>query len=151
MPLGTVHADTITGGEGGGRLLGRDGNDFPDGGFGDDQLFSGLSRDRLDGGAGDDALHGSDGRDTLTGGVGNDDAVHLLSAGFGGLAVGQLVAGRFVARGDNLAQDGNDRFIFDTVKTELWSDRNGDRAGGLTLLADMQAGATMTAGNVFLI
>jgi Ca2+-binding RTX toxin-like protein len=142
---------------------------------GDDQLYAGAARDHLDGGAGNDTLHGGTGRDRLTGGaghdvfhfasaaeggdritdfsgrVGNNDGFHLVSAGFGGLALGQLAAGRFVARGDNQAQDGNDRFIFDTDKTQLWYDRNGDRAGGLTLLADLQAGAVMTSGDIFLL
>jgi Ca2+-binding RTX toxin-like protein len=143
---------------------------------GDDGLYAGGARDVLDGGSGRDTLNGGSGRDTMTGGAGNDqfhfnapgdggdkitdfssqavgnnDAVYLTAAAFGGLGIGQLAAGRFVARGDNLAQDGNDRFIFDTVKTELWYDRNGDRAGGLTLLADLQAGATMTAADIFLI
>jgi len=142
---------------------------------GDDGLYAGGARDVLDGGSGRDTLNGGAGRDTLTGGAGNDqfhfaapgeggdritdfsggagnnDALYLTSSAFGGLALGQVAAGRFVARADNLAQDGNDRFIFDTVKTELWYDRNGDRAGGLTLLADLQAGAVMTAGDIFLI
>ena len=148
------------------RLIGNGGND---------RLFAGGAKDAVFGGVGDDELHGQAGRDVLTGGegddqfhfasaaeggdritdfsrgVGNNDAVYLAAAGFGGLALGQLAAGRFVARGDNQAQDGNDRFIFDTVKTELWYDRNGDRAGGLTLLADFQPGAVMTAGDIFLL
>jgi Ca2+-binding RTX toxin-like protein len=143
---------------------------------GDDRLFAGGARDRLSGGDGNDELHGGAGRDVLTGGAGNDqfhfedpshgvdtitdfsargagnnDAVYLTADTFGGLALGQLAAGRFVARADNLAQDGNDRFIFDFENADLWFDRNGDRAGGLTLIADLQAGATMAASDIFLI
>lgn len=142
---------------------------------GDDGLYAGGARDALDGGSGHDTLNGGAGRDTLTGGAGNDqfhftapddggdkitdfsaragnnDAVYLTTAAFGGLGVGPLAAGRFVARADNLAQDGNDRFIFDTARSDLWYDRNGDRAGGLTLLADLQAGAVMTAADIFLL
>ena len=143
---------------------------------GDDQLFAGGARDRLFGGDGNDALHGGAGRDVLTGGAGNDqfhfearaegvdkitdfsaqgvgnnDAVYLTASAFGGLALGQLAAGRFVARADNLAQDAGDRFIFDTVNADLWYDSNGSAAGGLTQLADLQAGATMTAADIFLI
>ena len=143
---------------------------------GDDGLYSGGARDVVDGGSGHDTLNGGAGRDTMTGGAGNDqfhfnapgdgvdmitdfssraagnnDAVWLNAAAFGGLALGQLAAGRFVARADIQAQDGNDRFIYDTVNDDLWYDRNGDRAGGLTLLADMQAGAVMTAGDIFML
>ena len=73
------------------------------------------------------------------------------ASAFGGLALGQLAAGRFVARADNLAQDAGDRFIFDTANANLWYDSNGSAAGGLTQLADLQAGATMTAADIFLI
>ena len=143
---------------------------------GDDGLYAGGARDVLEGGSGHDTLNGGAGRDTMTGGVGNDqfhfnatgdggdritdfsaraagnnDAVYLAAAAFGNLGIGQLAAGRFVARADIQAQDGNDRFIYDTVNDDLWYDRNGDRAGGLTLLADMQAGAVMTAGDIFML
>ena len=54
-----------------------------------------------------------------------------------------MAASQFRARGDNHAQDGNDRFIFRTTDETLWFDRNGSAAGGLTLLADLQDGAVV--------
>jgi Ca2+-binding RTX toxin-like protein len=164
---GNSVANTIRTDLGVDTLLGNGGND---------RLFAGGANDRLSGGTGNDELHGGAGRDVLTGGAGNDqfhfalpadgpdritdfssqvpgndDALYFVAAAFGGLAVGQLAASRFISRADHIAQDSNDRFIFDTTDQTLWFDRNGSKAGGLTLLADLQASATMTFQDIFLV
>ena len=132
-------------------------------------LFGGASNDSLSGGGGNDSLSGAFGRDVLTGDTGNDafvftapsqggdlitdfsaiagnnDQFRIAAAGFGGgLLAGGLLATQFQTRSDNLAQDPNDRFIFRTGDATLWFDSNGSSAGGLTLLADLQAGAVVT-------
>ena len=150
--------DTLIGNGGKDRLFAGGAKDALFGGIGDDELQGGAGRDVLTGGAGNDQFHfeaPTDGFDKITDfssrAAGNNDAFYLSAAGFGGLPLGQLAAGRFVSRADNVAQDGNDRFIFDTTDQTLWFDSNGNPAGGLTLLADLQAGATMTFQDIFLI
>ena len=62
-----------------------------------------------------------------------------------------LSASRFQTRADNLARDADDRFIFRTTDKTLWFDSNGNGAGGLTMLADLDAAATMTSADIFLM
>ena len=148
------------------KLIGNGGND---------RLFAGGANDTVQGGKGADELHGGAGRDVLTGGagndgfffevrnqgadritdftskaVGNDDAFHFAASAFGGLALGQLAQGQFVSRADHVAQDGNDRFLYDTTTHTLWFDSNGSAAGGLTEIADLQASAVVTWQDIFL-
>ncbi len=132
--------------------------------------------DRLSGGGGGDRLFGGAGIDTLTGGngsdgfqfrflgecgdrivdfsdvAGNNDVFRIDASNFGGgLAAGALAADQFRARADNLAQDGDDRFIFRTTDATLWFDANGNAGGGGVLVADLQAGAVLTAADILLI
>ena len=84
--------------------------------------------------------------------AGNNDSFQISAAGFGGgLVAGALAAGQFQTRADNLAQDGDDRFIFRTTDQTLWFDANGNLAGGLLMVADLQSGAVVTAGDILLI
>ena len=132
--------------------------------------------DTLDGQAGADQLIGGDGADVLTGGKGNDvfiyanagqggdlisdfhnvagdnDGFRIVASGFGaGLVAGALVAGQFVTRADNVAQDSNDQFIFDTVDRTLWFDADGNGSGAAVMLADLQALALVTIGDILII
>lgn len=152
------------------------GTDTIYGNGGDDQLYAGAARDRLYGGNGDDLLSGGADRDILRGGSGDDqfhfiapthgadriydfssqangnnDSLHFLAANFGGLPLGQLAPGRFIAREDNRAQDLNDRFIYNVSSGMLWFDRNGSLDGGVRLIADLQDGATLTHADIFMI
>ena len=82
----------------------------------------------------------------------SDDRFQITAAAFGGgLVAGVLAANQFVTRADNLAQDADDRFIFNTTDQTLWFDSNGNAAGGLTMVADLQAGAVVTAADILLI
>ena len=139
-------------------------------------LFGFAGNDSLDGASGNDVLRGGTGVDTLTGGIGNDtfrfsalnecgdqitdfgnilssdDRFQITAAAFGGgLVAGVLAANQFVTRADNLAQDADDRFIFNTTDQTLWFDSNGNATGGLTMVADLQAGALVTAADILLI
>ena len=51
----------------------------------------------------------------------------------------------------NLAQDANDRFIFRTTDQTLWFDVDGTGGGGPRLIADLQAGAVVTAADILLL
>ena len=170
---GTAAGDEYTGIE---TVLGSaTGNDLLAGDSGNNILRGYGGVDTLSGGSGIDNLGGGAGIDRLTGGAGNDrfvfqalrecgdvitdfrnlagdnDDVRIAAAGFGGgLLVGALAASQFQTRADNIAQDGDDRFIFRTTDQTLWFDANGNVAGGLTLVADLQTGATVTAGDILI-
>ncbi|MGB8813618.1 MAG: hypothetical protein WCC57_10565, partial [Paracoccaceae bacterium] len=82
----------------------------------------------------------------------NDDRFVIRAAGFGaGLVAGALNPNLFFSGPSNIAGGAEDRFVFNTTTTALWFDSNGSAAGGLTLLVDLQAGATMTAADILLI
>lgn len=171
---GAAALDTISEVE---RIIGsRAGNDRIRGDGLNNQLIGLGGNDRLDGAAGADLIQGGSGTDTLTGGLGNDifrfvalgdagdvisdfrnvagndDRFQVLASAFGGgLVAGALAAANFQSRADNLAQDATDRFIFRTTDHTLWFDVDGTGAGAAIMLADLQAGAVVTAGDIFLI
>jgi Ca2+-binding RTX toxin-like protein len=126
--------------------------------------------DRLIGGDGLNILVGGKGQDILTGGVGTDvfqftgpgdlgdritnfdsagDLLHLSGALFRS-SPGQLGpnAGEFRTRADNVAQDGNDHYIFRTTDRTLWWDKDGNGGAGPVLLADLQQSATLTVSDI---
>ncbi|BCH25688.1 hypothetical protein MesoLjLc_56150 [Mesorhizobium sp. L-8-10] len=109
---------------------------------------------RLDGGAGNDMLNGGLGNDTLIGGVGRDsfvfntrlgsgnidlisgfsaadDTIRLENAVFTGLKqLGFLAASAFARNTTGLAQDADDRIIYETDTGWLNYDFNGNATGG---------------------
>lgn len=128
------------------------------GGAGVDRIEGGIGADLLSGGLGNDSfvfLAKTEGGDRITdfhNVAGDNDRFLLEGSAFGfGSATGAIAAGSFVVRIDNLAQDADDRFIFRTTDQTLWFDANGNAAGGLTLLVDLQADAGMTAADIALI
>ena len=156
--LGSATGNDFLAGDSGNNILrGLGGVDTLSGGSGIDNLGGGAGIDRLTGGAGNDGFVFqtlSECGDVITDFrnlVGDNDAVRIGAAGFGGgLLVGALAAAQFQTRADNLAQDSNDRFIFRTTDQTLWFDANGNVAGGLTLVADLQTGATVTAADILI-
>ena len=150
-------ADVLVGDGAVNDLQGFGGADTLSGGGGLDNLFGGAGIDRLTGGAGNDRFvfeTPGDAGDVISdfaAVVGNDDRLYFQAAGFGGgLVAGALAATQFQIRADNLAQDSNDRFIFRTTDQTLWFDVNGNLAGGLTLVADLQASAVVTAADILI-
>ncbi|TKD17713.1 calcium-binding protein [Rhodobacter capsulatus] len=158
------------------NVLGSQRGDVIRGSAGDNSLAGLGGADRIDGAAGNDAFTGGAGADTLTGGMGNDlfrftvlsdcgdvitdfgavtgnnDSFRIVASAFGGgLATGTLAGSAFLTRADNLAQDADDRFIFRTTDTTLWFDADGTGAGAAVLVADLQAGATLTSADIMLI
>ena len=169
--------DQLFGADGADILYGNDGADQLFGGAGDDVLRGAGQNDGLYGGSGQDVLRGGSGIDVLNGGLGNDffdflsladaltgldvitdfgnvvgnnDMIRVASSFGAGLTVGALAPGRFVSHATNLALDADDRLIFRTTDATLWFDSNGSATGGLTLLADLQAGALLTAADIWI-
>ena len=149
--------DQITGDAGNNVLSGLGGADSLVGGTGADTLAGGVGIDTLNGGAGNDRFdfntvaEGGDIISDFGAAAGNNDRFNLVAAGFGGGALGALGPTRFITRADNLAQDANDNFIYRTTDNTLWFDSNGNAAGGLTLIADLQAGAVVSAADIFMV
>ncbi len=138
----------------------------------DNTINGGSKSDRLNGYAGNDALSGGAGKDTLTGGTGADtfrfknlsdggdvirdfdgaDTIVVEGPAFGlGDYHGVLPVSAFWRSTSNAAHDASDRFIFRTVDDTLWFDSNGNRAGGLTLVADLVRDYLMTAGDILVV
>ena len=154
---GNSGANVLNGAAGADVLQGGLGADVLNGGNGDDRLVGGAGADRLSGGLGSDSFQFTSpaaSGDIITdfrNGAGNDDRFLVVAAQFGGglTAPGQLAEGQFV--NGAAALDANDRFIWNDDANTLSYDVNGNAAGGVTLLATLDAGATITAADIFLI
>ncbi len=158
--FGSQKADTIRGDINNNLLNGFGGNDRILATPGQDTLIGGAGKDTLNGGGtGDDFFRfkapGEGGdriADFSSDVLGDNDTIEVSAAGFkGGLVAGVLAAGRFKSGANNQAGDGNDRFIFREGDTTLWFDRDGKGGQGPVLIADLQAGATMTAADIFVL
>lgn len=159
------------------RFVGSDrGNDTLLGDAGNNAFLGMGGADRLTGNGGSDTLEGGRGADTLAGGAGADqfafvfvtdggdtisdftrgaaaDKITVSASGFGGgLVAGALGAARFQLRADNLAQDDNDRFIFDTTTRTLWFDADGVGAGSdAVLIATLTSGPDLAASDILIV
>ncbi|GHC62228.1 calcium-binding protein [Neogemmobacter tilapiae] len=154
--LGRIVGD-IYGGDGNDRLLGGNMAEALYGDEGNDRIQGGGGRDELYGGGGNDSFvfnRLSERGDTISGfgaEVGNDDRILISQDGFGaGLAKGTLAASRFQARTDNVAQDGNDRFILNLNDGGLWFDKDGSGSAKAVLLAYVPMVA-LTAADIVII
>ena len=151
-------ADMIRGTGAKNLLVGNGGNDKLDGAEGKDMLLGGSGVDVLTGGRGNDVFRfnaRNECGDKITdfhNVSGDNDKFVFDSAGFGGgLTAGTLAANQFQTRADKLAQDANDRFIFNTTNQTLWFDADGNGAGAAIMVADMQAGATMSVSDILIL
>ena len=150
--------DVIRGNGAANALFGWGGNDSLDGAGGADVLRGGVGIDTLTGGTGNDTFRFSalnESGDVITdfgNNVSSDDRFQITAAAFGGMMpLGTLAANQFQTRADNLAQDADDRFIFNTTDRTLWFDADGNGAGAAIMVADLQAGAVVTAADILLI
>lgn len=150
--------DTAMGGAAVDRLLGDAGNDRLMGFGAVDFLTGGAGTDTLTGGAGNDRFvftAPTDGPDSITdfsNVAGNNDMFHITAAAFGGgLVAGALAAGQFRTATTNQAGDLNDRFIFRTTDRSLWFDVDGTNGTAPVMVADLQAGAVVTAADIVLV
>jgi Ca2+-binding RTX toxin-like protein len=155
---GSVQGDVIRGDAQANQLLGQAGADVIDGAAGADLIRGGAGEDVLTGGLGNDIFRFqtlTECGDVITDFLnlaGDNDKFQILASTFGGgLVAGALAATQFQSRADNVAQDADDRFIFRTTDRSLWFDADGNGAGAAILVADLQAGAVVTAADIQLI
>ncbi|EYD71491.1 Alkaline phosphatase [Rubellimicrobium mesophilum DSM 19309] len=156
---GNALANRLTGNAANNALSGAGGSDTLIGSGGQDTVNGGAGKDTLTGGLGNDAfvfLSPAEAGDVVTdfhNATGDNDLIRIDASSFGaGLKEGStLAATQFQIRADNLARDADDRFIFRTTDATLWFDSNGSATGGLTMVADLQAGASVTNGDILLV
>jgi Ca2+-binding RTX toxin-like protein len=163
---GQAGNDTLYGQAGNDKLYGQAGNDKLYGQAGDDKLYGQAGNDLLIGGAGNDVLTGAAGLDTfffnaalsattnvdrITDFTVVDDTIRLENAIFTTLATGTLAAGAFRANTTGLAQDADDRVIYETDTGKLFYDSNGSAAGGSVHFATLGTGLALTNADFFVI
>jgi Ca2+-binding RTX toxin-like protein len=166
-------ADRITGSAVANVIDGHDGADTIDGGAGDDTLYGNSREDIVVGGLGNDVVDGGHESDTLTGGAGADDFAfttwpfdsvdtitdfasgldELRFDGFAFIRIGgsdfSAGDGRFhAAAGATSGHDADDRVIFNTTTREVFYDGDGSGSGASQLVARLQAGAMLVAGDI---
>ena len=72
------------------------------------------------------------------------DTIRLENAIFTGLVGGPLSAAAFVRNTSGLAQDANDRIIYESDTGNLYYDSNGNAAGGSVLIGVLNANLLLT-------
>lgn len=164
---GSAFSDTLAGFEGsdivsGGRrhdtLYGNEANDTLNGNNGHDILVGGAGADQLTGEAGNDTFRYnivSEGGDTITdfsNAVGNNDGFEFSVMGFGSdLVAGPLAAAQFQSTNSSAAANANVRFIYDADDFRLFFDADGNGDQSRVLIATLQTGAVVTAGDILLV
>ncbi len=153
---GSVQANALNAGEGNDVLFGERGNDTLRGNTGKDILVGGGGSDLLIGGAGADlfvfkAALGATNVDTVMDFDVSADVIQLGAAVFPGLARGVLASSAFVANTCGLAQDAQDRIVYDTDDGLLFFDADGSGSGGQVLFANLAAGLALTGADFFVV
>ena len=156
---GQAGNDRISGNGDGDRLFGDRGNDVLDGGSGNDRLFGGIGNDTLIGGAGNDLFffdsraNAATNHDTIadfSNVLGNDDIIYLFSSIYTTLTAGAL-GGAFAANATGLAEEADDRVIYNAATGDLFYDVNGSAAGGSILFASLNGAPTITENDFMVI
>jgi Ca2+-binding RTX toxin-like protein len=147
---GTSFNDTLIGDGIGNRLVGGEGNDALGSLGGSDALVGGNGNDVLTGGVGNDTLSGGAGVDTFVlnatpGATNVDTIVDMTGSDFIRLAksvftaIGAtFTANEFRADASGIAGDTDDRIIYETDTGRLTYDTNGNAAGGVVQIAQLQ-------------
>ncbi|PSB43939.1 hypothetical protein C7B80_22450 [Cyanosarcina cf. burmensis CCALA 770] len=164
--------DLLFGENGDDYLNGFGGNDVINGGNDSDYLYGGDGNDTLIGGTGSDVLVGEVGQDTLTGGAGTDsfgftspgdgvdritdfnsidDRINIYSynfpvSGFIGQSGTALPTNMF--RLGSSALDGDDRFVYDRSRGELFFDQDGSGAANQVLIATFANNPVIAANDI---
>jgi Ca2+-binding RTX toxin-like protein len=157
---GSRYADMLEGNDSANVLTGAAGNDTLSGGAGSDRLVGNTGNDILEGQGGSDYLYGGRGADMFVfreSGLNAADADHINAFRSDDLivfdtnsgATGALSANAF--RQGTAALDGDDRFIYDTAKHELYYDADGNGAGEKVLVATLDDGYKLTANDIWQI
>ncbi|WP_394889493.1 calcium-binding protein [Mesorhizobium sp. AaZ16] len=134
---------------------------------------NGLANTIVGNGA-NNGINGREGADTLTGGYGNDsfvfntalgatnidtitdfkpvdDTIQLDDAIFASLGTGVLSANAFRSNATGLAQDADDRIIYNSANGQIYYDSNGNGAGGNVLVADLDSGLGVTNADFLVV
>ena len=160
---GNEFGQAIGGTNGANVLAGNGGADDLAGFGGDDILLGGDGNDTLNGGAGHDILNGGNGADLFVFadalGSGNVDTIQDFASGtdrvlldhsvFTGLSNGPLSASAFVL--GTVAQDADDRIIYDSTTGNLYFDADGSGAGAAIQFAHVDPGTTIVASDFVVI
>jgi Ca2+-binding RTX toxin-like protein len=142
-------ADSIVGTSGGQNFSGRGGSDTLAGGAGIDTLWGGTEGDHFVFGE-----FGSANADRISDWSPGSDEIHLDDAAFAAIgAAGAFAAGdaRFWASSSGAAHDANDRILFNTTSGGLYYDADGNGAGTAQLIATVQSGASVAAGDIVVV
>lgn len=151
-------ANGLTGNGANNVLDGGSGNDTLNGGSGADRLNGGLGNDRLTGGSGADifvfntATNASNNVDRITDFSVTDDTMWLENSVMTAIGpAGTLASGAFVRNTSGLAQDSNDRIIYESDTGNLYYDSNGSSAGGSLLIGVLSTNLSLTHQDIFVI
>ncbi|MFT5132934.1 MAG: Ca2+-binding RTX toxin-like protein [Gammaproteobacteria bacterium] len=140
--IGNAGDDSLTGNNGDDTIKGSSGSDLLIGNSGDDDLRGGSGRDTLNGGSGSDKLNGATGKDTFVFDTNleasnidtivnwnaaddvialDDDIFTLLTSTAGNL----LSASEFKANSSGIADEADDRIIYNSTTGDLFYDADG--------------------------
>lgn len=163
---GSSHNDELIGDVNRNMLRGAEGNDILMGVDGDDYLFGGIGHETMTGGRGKDGfLFGAettaDNFDKVKDFNDKDDWLafdHLIFKDLEGHGASEEYAtivtraideSQFQAGKGHEAASGDVRIIYDSGDGVLYYDTNGDKAGGLSEIADLGKGLHLTVADVF--
>lgn len=139
-----------------------------------DNLTGNDDRNTLYGYGGDDTIEGGDGKDVLRGGTGADvfvfksdliagnedriidyeagqDQLHLDSSVFAALSAGALDANQFHSNTTGLAEDANDRIIYDSSNGQVYYDADGTGSAEAVLFVTLTSGLTLDEEDFFVL
>jgi Ca2+-binding RTX toxin-like protein len=149
--IGGGFNDRITGAAAAEYLDGRQGNDTVGGGAGQDTLLGGSGNDFFVFGAAPGAANADRINDFASGAdeLGLDNAVMAALGADGAFASND--ARFWAAAGANAGHDANDRVVYNTSTGQVWYDADGSGSGAAQLVATLQAGAALGAGDITVI
>lgn len=145
--VGNGNNNALAGNSAANSLNGSAGNDSLNGGLGNDTLIGGTGTDTF---LFNTALNASTNVDMIGDFAVVDDTIRLDNAIFTALtATGTLSASLFTANAAGIAQDADDRIIYDSDSGRLYYDSNGNAAGGSVHFATVAVSLTLTANDFY--
>jgi len=144
---GNTSNNVLHGNSGNNVLNGHNGNDVLYGGLGNDVLTGGYQKDTF---VFDTALNAATNVDRITDFSVVDDTIQLDHTVFAAVGA-SLTAGEFVKNTTGLAQDRDDRIIYESDTGKLFYDSNGSAAGGSVHFATLQSNLALTFADFHVI
>ncbi|ETD86608.1 FG-GAP repeat protein [Rhodobacter capsulatus] len=125
------------------------------GNAGANRISGGLGLDTLSGGAGADSFvfdtaPAPDNLDRILDFNPLDDTLRFEDAVFAALVPGRVASGAFVINTTGLAQDADDRLIYESDTGRLFYDPNGTAAGGRVLVAILAPDLALTPADILI-